>query len=295
MTITDGVWAKEDEVNFFNTSLSVAPKGKLFYLTNDGRYLAYWPKNYRGTKTTLQSRNGRIGEYTEKWSKDLIEPIARELGFYAVNNVICDEVGLSNDSPADVAICRNSNTRQRPENIIAIFEVKMSIVWNWQCMQNGTTYQLQCLGDYNSHIGTPGLLRSDTMLKAIGKSVGIRTASGRASIIPIIILGNTPIQESYKTKVDNLKSYGIIQGFWSLNPHPLDNGNYIHNTDGFGFKTISSITELRNNIAALLNNNSTFFAGWKSKEDLGRMIELADSEITYRLKAERFLQLINGG
>lgn len=45
--------------------------------------------------------------------------------------------------------------------------------------------RLECVGDYRSHSGNPGLLRSDTMLKAIGKSVGIRTASIYSSNIPI--------------------------------------------------------------------------------------------------------------
>jgi len=39
------------------------------------------------------------------------------------------------------------------------------------------------------------------MLKAIGKSINIRVSRYKASKIPIIILGNTPITESYFNKV----------------------------------------------------------------------------------------------
>ena len=42
------------------------------------------------------------------------------------------------------------------------------------------------------------------MLKAIGKSINIRVSGYDASRIPIIILGNTPITESYISKVDHL-------------------------------------------------------------------------------------------
>ena len=45
---------------------------------------------------------------------------------------MCDEIGLTKQSPADVAICTSIDKFQRAENIRALFEVKMSIVWNWE-------------------------------------------------------------------------------------------------------------------------------------------------------------------
>jgi hypothetical protein len=60
----------------------------------------------------------------------------------------------------------------------------MSIVWNWELKNN----QLICLGDFKTHKGNPGLLRSDSMLKAIGKNINIRVSGIGASRIPIIIL-----------------------------------------------------------------------------------------------------------
>jgi len=38
------------------------------------------------------------------------EPIAKESGLYAVNSVVCDELGLSRQSSADLAFCTTNNT-----------------------------------------------------------------------------------------------------------------------------------------------------------------------------------------
>ena len=65
------LWSEETERDFFRKALEIATPEQLFYLTDDGRYLAYWPKGYRGKKSTLQSRNSIIGSYTEKWTKEL--------------------------------------------------------------------------------------------------------------------------------------------------------------------------------------------------------------------------------
>ncbi len=58
------------------------------------------------------------------------------------------------------------------------------------------------------------------MLKAIGKSINIRVSGNESATIPIVILGNSPITESYVKKVDFLKESGVIQNFISLNPIP---------------------------------------------------------------------------
>jgi len=162
-----------------------------------------------------------IGNFTEKYSVDLLQEFARSKNLFAVQGAICNEIGLTSQSPADVALCKTKYREQTARNIVAIFEVKMSIVWNWELKNN----QLICLGDFKTHKGNPGLLRSDSMLKAIGKSINIRVSGYNASQIPIIILGNTPITKSYFEKADHLFSAGIIQGFWSVNPNPLDNNS----------------------------------------------------------------------
>ncbi len=283
-------WNKEVERRFFTESVKFATPEQLFYVTDKNRYLAYWPKGYDGKKNTLQSRNALIGNFTEKWTTDLIQEVVKDKGLFAVQGAICEEIALTNMSPADVVISRSKNINQRPEDILAIIEVKMSIVWNWE-LQGGKT--LACIGDYKTHQGNPGLLRSDSMLKAIGKSINIRVSSFKAATIPIIVMGNTPITNSYYPKVDHLKVAGIIQGFWSVNPQPLDdNGENIKKTEKQGFYRFDSFEEQRKAFNILLSEERNFFSSMKSKKELGHIIEIANREETYEKKAEVFLKLI---
>src|SRR4030065_1231196 len=236
------LWGKEVEQQFFNQAARFATAEQLFYFTDSGTHLAYWPKGYEGTKSTLQSRNSLIGNFTEKWTTDLIHKAVKDKGLFAVQGAIFNDIALSNMSPADVVISRSKNINQTPEDILAIIEVKMSIVWNWELRKNK---ELSCIGDYKTHQGNPGLLRSDSMLKAIGKSINIRVSSFKAAPIPIIVMGNTPITSSYYQKVDHLNVAGVIQGFWSVNPKPLDdNGENIRYTEKKGFRRYDNLTEL---------------------------------------------------
>jgi len=287
------LWNKSTEIEFFKNSRKFATPEQLFYLSDENRYYAYWPKNYKGIKSTLQSRNSLIGNFTEKYSVDLLQKYAISKGLFAVQGVVCDEIGLSKLSPADVAFCKTKSIIQDAENIFAIFEVKMSIVWNWELINPGKNENLVCLGDFRSHKGNPGMLRSDSMLKAIGKSINIRVSNFKSSHIPIIILGNTPITESYFHKVDYLKNAGIIQGFWSCNANPLDNDvDTLKHTDESGFIRMDSYSELIENIEHLLSESRIFFSSMKTKRDLGKIIALANQEIELERKAEKFLSLI---
>lgn len=284
------LWNKEVERRFFTESVKFATPEQLFYLTDKNRYLAYWPKGYDGKKSTLQSRNALIGNFTEKWTTDLIQEIVKDKRLFAVQGAICEEIALTNMSPADVVISRNKNINQQVEDIVAIIEVKMSIVWNWE-LQKGKI--LSCIGDYKTHQGNPGLLRSDSMLKAIGKSINIRVSSFKATTFPIIVMGNTPITNSYYPKVDHLKVAGIIQGFWSVNLKPLDdNGENIKKTEKQGFYRFDNFEELRNAFNILLAEERNFFSSMKSKKELGEIIEIANREKAYEKKAEVFLKLI---
>ncbi len=285
------LWNKDQEKDFFTKSLDFATLEQLFYITKNKRYLSYWPKNYDGTKTTLQSRNSLIGSYTEKWTTNLFNEIAELMGGYAIQGVIAKEIGLTNQSSADVAICKKKSVIQKPENILMIIEVKMSIVWNWEFFP--TTKNLVCIGDYRSHQGNPGLLRSDTMLKAIGKSVNIRVSSFSASKIPIIIIGNTPITKNYYDKVDLLKRNGIIQGFWSINPRPLDkDGENIKSTPFKGFYRFDDYEELKQDSIDLLKKEGEFFSSMQTRKKLGEIIEISNKESTYEGKAQKFLTLL---
>jgi len=282
------LWNKQTEVEFFSKSKAFSNPEKLFYRSDNGRLFAFWPKGYDGKKTTLQSRNALIGSFTEKWTADILKEFASKKGYHIVQSVVCEEFGLTNRSPADLAICKSLSSIQRPENIKAIFEIKMSVVWNWEYKNN----ELICLGDFTTHSGTPGILRSDSMLKAIGKSINIRVSDYRASKIPIIILGNTPITDMYKDKVDHLKQSGIVQGFWSLNPDPRDGKITLDKTAGEGFSKIESYEILMEKLEKLFSEECEFFSSMKSHTELGRLIEIANRETSYDAKAKKFLELI---
>lgn len=289
------LWGKEQEKGFFTEAGKSARPDKLFYLARDKRYYAYWPKKYRGSKSTLQSRNALIGDYTDRWCADLLSEFAQSKGLYAVQGAICDEIGLPRVSAADVALCRTKSITQKAEDILLVVEVKMSVVWNWELQLSASREELVCLGDYKTHQGNPGLLRSDTMLKAIGKSLDIRISSPKASKIPIIVLGNTPITNNYYHIVDNLRKSGIIQGFWSVNPKPSDNGREnIKTTQGLGFYRFDTYPEFLKKLDELLAGEKEFFSSRRTKDELGKFVETANKELTYEKKAEKFLSLIRG-
>ena len=45
------MWGKETEKKFFVESLkNYSTPEQLFYITDDNRYLAYWPKGYKSPK-----------------------------------------------------------------------------------------------------------------------------------------------------------------------------------------------------------------------------------------------------
>ncbi|NLD48792.1 MAG: hypothetical protein GX660_16635, partial [Clostridiaceae bacterium] len=89
------LWNNDIEIQFFTEALkNFASPEQLFYkLQNE--YFAYVPKGSNAEGQTLQSRNSLIGQFTEKWSKDLFSPTARNLGLYAINGVVCEEIGLT--------------------------------------------------------------------------------------------------------------------------------------------------------------------------------------------------------
>lgn len=90
-----------------------------------------------------------------------------------------------------------------------------------------------------------------------------------------------------------MKKAGIIQGFWSTNPKPLDNnGENIKSTKHKGFIRFDSIQELYKTLDELLSKGMEFFSSMKSKKELGKIIEIANRELSYEQKAEKFLKLI---
>lgn len=282
------LWDNDTEIQFFTEALkNFASPEQLFYNLQGG-YFAYVPKGSDAEGQTLQSRNSLIGQFTEKWSKTLFEPIAKELGLFAVNSVVCEELALTRQSSADLAFCTTNNTVQQPENIKLLFEIKMSVVSNYRFTQPN---KVEFVGDYKQHKGNPSLLRSDSMLKAIGKSINIRVSGIASTKIPIVVLGNSPITDSYIKKVDFLKTSGVIQGFWSLNPQPTKS-DFVKTTPKKGFQTINSTATILQLCKQLVESDMNYFSSMISKTDLGKIISIASKETTEIAKAEKFLILI---
>ena len=279
-------WDVETEKKFFTEAMkNFASPERLFYNLSNG-YFAYVPKGKGAEGQTLQSRNSLIGQYTEKWSKDFVQPIAEKLGLCAVNSVVCSELGLTAQSDADLAFCTTKATQQKAENIKLLFEIKMSIVNNYKFENNQITY----VGDYKTHKGNPSILRSDSMLKAIGKSINIRVTGNESTKIPIVILGNSPITKNYVKKVDFLKKAGIIQSFISLYPSPTD--DFIKNTLDKGFQTFDKYQELTECITTLVNSDMSFFSSMLPKKKLGNIILISSQEEDDISRAEKFLNFI---
>jgi len=281
------LWNVSTEKQFFFDALRSSTPEKLFYSLKSGKF-AYIPKNCDAEGQTLQSRNALIGAFTEKWAKNIFAPIAEEFKLYAINNVECPEIGLDKNSGADLAFCTTDSKKQPAQNIKLIFEIKMSIISNYKYIEPNS---VELVGDYKTHQGTPSLLRSDSMLKAIGKSIDIRISGTESAKIPIVVLGNSPITKNYSQKVDSLKTAGVIQGFWSLNPEPTQS-DYIKETDKLGFRTIKDINTIKSLVKELLSTERNYFSSMISQEKLGEYIRIANQEPTDEAKAKNFLSLI---
>ena len=179
---------------------------------------------------------------------------------------------MSTQSDADLAFCTTNENQQKAKNIKLLFEIKMSIVNNYKFENN----KINFVGDYKTHKGNPSILRSDSMLKAIGKSINIRVSGAESTKIPIIILGNSPITKNYSKKVYFLKKAGIIQSFISLYPHPTN--DFIKNTDDRGFQTFSEYQDLSDYIIEVVNSNMNFFSSMLPKRKLGQIITVSAKE-----------------
>ena len=284
------LWSKKQEKLFFDKSRNFATHQQLFYRTDDGRYVAYWPKGYDGAKTTLQARNSLIGNYTEKWVNDLLKHILEDTGLHVIQQAQIPAIGITHKSPADIAIATRGKKVLMPEEVKLIFEVKMSLVWNWQ--YDESTGHIREIGDYRTHRGRPSFTRSDSVLKAIGKCIDIRVSSFKSSRIPLIILGNAPLSNGFCKKADYLKQAGIIQGFWSLNPFPLNHGNTRKRSHQDGFIRFDNIRELNITLNQLFKQELNFFSSMETPETLGQMIEIANRENTYEEKGLKFIKLI---
>ncbi len=284
------LWSRNQEKIFFEKSRNFASYDQLFYRTNDERYVAYWPRGYDGPKSTLQARNSLIGNYTEKWVSDLIRYVLEDKNLYVVQQAQIPAIGISRKSPADIAIATQNKKVLMPDEVKLIFEVKMSLVWNWE--YDVQTSHIREIGDYRTHQGRPSFTRSDSILKAIGKCIDIRVSNFKSSKIPLIVLGNAPLSNGFCKKADYLKKAGIIQGFWSLNPFPLNHGNTRKRSHKKGFLRMDNTDEFNMSLDKLFNQELNFFSGMQNPKKLGQLIELANREKTYQEKGLKFINLL---
>ncbi|MGC9042762.1 MAG: hypothetical protein ACP5KG_02775 [Myxococcota bacterium] len=75
--------------------------------------MAYWHKNYDGVKNKIAKQKFFDWLLYRKMGTDLFNEIAKIVGGYSVQGVISEAIGLTNQSPADVAICETySKTRK---------------------------------------------------------------------------------------------------------------------------------------------------------------------------------------
>ena len=285
------LWNKSQEKLFFVNSKSFASPEQLFYRTNDGRYLAYWPKRYKGRKSTLQARNSLIGNFTEKWVSDLFSSLIGD-DLCIVQQARIPSVGITSNSPADIVVATEDKKILKASEVKLICEVKMSLVWNWE--YNPSLGNVREVGDYRTHQGKPSFTRSDSILKAIGKCIDIRVSNFESTKIPIVVIGNAPLSNGFSKKADYLKHSGLIQGFWSLNPFPLNHGNTRKTTPRGGFVRFDNTSELKMHLNRLFEQDLNFFSGMESPKNLGRIIELANREETHENKGLKFLNLLKG-
>ncbi len=284
------LWNKNQEKLFFINSMKVAFPSQLFYKTDDGRYLSYWPKGYKGRKSTLQSRNSLIGEFTENWVCELFKKLIVSDDLFLIKQARIPSLGITSRSPADLVVATSNKKILKASEVKVIFEVKMSIVWNWQYFEDSN--DIVEIGDFRTHHGKPSFTRSDSILKAIGKCIGIRVSNFESSKIPIVVLGNAPLSNGFCKKADYLKRVGIIQGFWSLNPFPLNHGNTRKTTPHGGYIRFNNTSELKKHLNDLFSQELNFFSGMEDPKTLGKYIELANTENNYNDKGLKFLNLI---
>ena len=220
----------------------------------------------------------------------MLNQILPDEELFVVQQAQIPSIGITRRSPADIVIADANKKVLMADEVRMIFEVKMSLVWNWQ--YDEATGQIREIGDYRTHQGRPSFTRSDSILKAIGKCIDIRVSNVRASKIPLIVLGNAPLSNGFCKKADYLKSSGIIQGFWSLNPFPLNHGNTRKRSNKNGFIRMDNVDELNMTLNQLFKQELNFFSGMENPERLGQLIEIANREKSSHDKGLKFLNLL---
>jgi len=245
------------------------------------------------TVRVAQDRNAPVSAFTEKFALQTIQEAVDKHykgRFFVAGDVRCPELFLTGGSGADLAILRREKAKDlKPEDVAAVIEVKMSLIWNWKPGTN------KPCADYDQHGGRPSLSRTDSLLKAIGKGAVLR-ATPASSRIPYLVIGNCPPPKGYFDDLDAAVKSGLVQKFISITPNPLTDSASpeVRNpkeTPGKGFVRVDSTEELAELLKSVLETDWVYMAGMVGREPLGRLLKDLDRSGTDAEVAERFLEL----
>ncbi|MFO8109056.1 MAG: hypothetical protein R6U17_00825 [Thermoplasmata archaeon] len=299
------MWSPEKEKEFIESTDAVV-WAAISCNECDYRYEAFFKKSVPSkcpkcdgnlSSTTPQGRNSPLSAYTEKYASDVLEEALKNAGFDDLEvkrNVICDELDLTSRSAADIAIVERGEIGRiyKPNQIKVVFEVKMSVIWNWELNEKGES---AIEADYDKHKGRGSIYRTDSILKAIGKGAIFRSHFESCGI-PYIVVGNSPTPASYLDKVDGSVRVGIVQRFISLTPEPLitdKSESKVRNPKeslGKGFLRIDSQEELSSFIEDLLKDERIFIGSMLKKSKLGKNIKSLDLNKDYSDIGEDFFK-----
>ncbi len=243
----------------------------------------------------FNQRNALVADNTERFAVTLFDYVINHsphlMGkFFVKRNVECRQLELSGRTKADIAILNQDiDTPVLPEMIECIFEVKMSLIWNWS-----ETNRERPLADYDRHAGRPSIYRTDSILKAIGKAAVTRSCLG-SERIPFIVVGNTPPPVTYRDKVDGTVKAGLIQRWISLTPSPLvvepsKSPQNRNPKSTLGFERIDSLVELEKLFIKILTVNWRYVGAMVEVKKIGEIIRALDLSQTCEKIGETFLR-----
>lgn len=231
--------------------------------------------------SAFNQRNAIVADVTEQFALNLFRYAinnSRQLSnnYYVKRNVICPQLELRGATAADMAILNQDLEGPVPvETIECIFEVKMSIIWNWTEAKKS-----EPIADYDAHAGRPSIYRTDSILKAIGKAAITRSCFG-SETIPFIVIGNTPPPPNYRDKVDGTVRAGLIQKWLSLTPNPLAveptrSSARRNPKQTTGFLRIDNIRELQELLETILTTKWQYIGAMVEAKKIGEIIKKLD-------------------
>lgn len=228
--------------------------------------------------SAFNKRNAIVADVTERFALSLfsqaVSASAKLSGkFFVKRNVVCPQLELRGATSADMAILNNDVNRPvSANNIECIFEIKMSVIWNW-----AEGNKSQPLADYDAHAGRPSIYRTDSILKAIGKAAITRSCHGSEKI-PFIVVANTPPPPNYRDKVDGTVKAGLIQKWISLTPNPLivepkRSPDKRNPKQTMGFLRIDTVAELQELLTTTLTTEWQYIGAMVEAKKIGEIIK----------------------